>query len=119
MLKGLWTLEHKGVAFDAAQGYTKGKESSKFCSKWHLQTTMRFSTRDCGEHAAIVLARAWCSKMQYLFDLALDVVDPDFSFNQADVDRWKLPDDLQALGVDKKYKGKARAHDILQIFPTL
>ena len=112
-------MQHKGVAFDAAQGYTKGKEASKFCSKWHLQTTMRFSTGDCGEHAAITLARAWCSKMQYLFDLWMDSVDPDFSFTQAHVDSWVLPDALKALGVDTKYKGKARAHDILQIFPRL
>ena len=69
MLKGLWTLQHKGVAFDAAQGWTSGKDALTFCEKWHLQTTMRFSTGDCGEHAAITLARAWCSKMQDLFDL--------------------------------------------------
>ena len=31
MLKGLWTLQHKGVAFDAAQGYTSGKDASTFC----------------------------------------------------------------------------------------
>ena len=80
---------------------------------------MRFSAGDCGEHAAIALARAWCSKMQYLFDLMVDVEDPDFSFTQAHVDNWKLPDALKALGVDRTYKGKARAHDILNIFPNL
>ena len=80
---------------------------------------MRFSTTDCGEKAAIILAQSWCKKMQHLLDIWMASVDPDFSFSQAHVDSWVLPDALKALGVDTKYKGKARAHDILQIFPRL
>ena len=119
MLKGLWTFQHKGVCFDAAQGRALGGEALKWCERYQCQTSMRFSTIDCGEHDAIVLAQSWCHKMQYLFDLWMSSADANFEYTQAHLDNWEVPEALKKLGLGKKWKGRTRAQDIVQIFPKL
>ena len=80
---------------------------------------MRFSTIDCGEHDAVVLAQSWCHKMQHLFDLWMCSDQPNFEYTQAHLDNWEVPEALKRLGLGKKWKGRARAQDIVKVFPKL
>ena len=57
--------------------------------------------------------------MQYLFDLWMSSDKPNFEFTQAHLDMSEVPEALKKLGLGKKWKGRTRAQDIVQIFPKL
>jgi hypothetical protein len=72
VLGGAWLLKHKGIPFDAIQGYARTELAKDFCTKGGLQKTMRFDHTLYGGPACGILARGWCHKMQWLFNNYLD-----------------------------------------------
>jgi hypothetical protein len=68
VLGGKWLVRHSGKPFDAIQGSCKNPESEEFSERRLGTKTMRF-TISLGIKNAGVLARAWCSRLQYFYDV--------------------------------------------------
>ena len=70
-LGGKWTLQHRGHVADAIQGAARGALAQDFCTRRSLPKSIRFELTAYSADACGVLARAWCHKMQYFFNIEL------------------------------------------------
>ena len=71
VLGGAWTLQERGVVFDAIQGIARREFANQFCTRRGVQKPMRFDVSACGQEGRSIMARAWCHRMQYFLDLEL------------------------------------------------
>eukprot|EP00969_Alexandrium_andersonii_P041827 1834076-Alexandrium_andersonii.AAC.1 len=69
VLGGQWTLAHKGVAFDAIQGYAKGASCEQFCVRRGLARSASVSCQEFGQEASGIMARAWAHKLEHFYML--------------------------------------------------
>ena len=90
-LGGEWTLEHKGVEADAIRGFASGQTAIKFCELQQMKHSKRFelSLYEMGPGGAF--ARAWCHKMQFFLNIALEAQDLACLFTEADIAKYVQP----------------------------
>ena len=115
VLGGKWTAKHKGVPFDAIQGSARGVLAQSFCRRRNVQLSARFDVSAYGQVACNVLARAWCHRMQYYYNLELtDALGEGKVFTQADVDAYLAPTEFVQL-VESRPHSAQLAKRIVQI----
>ena len=54
-----------------------------------------FTAATYGDDAAMSLARAWASRMNYLYELWLSQVEPHYAFTASDLAGWQMPTDAK------------------------
>eukprot|EP00974_Lingulodinium_polyedra_P004888 459162-Lingulodinium_polyedra.AAC.1 len=98
VLRGGESEEAKGrPRFDSWQGNVKrGSDAQAWCRLKRYQGTMKFPL-SLGEFEAMVLAKAWCHKMQYLFDSDREGLLTTPEMKTAAMDRLVESEDFQAL----------------------
>ena len=111
MLKGKSTRKLTGLICEAVRGQGRKQSVKDFCLRYSLKLDRRFNPmRHGGEKSAIHVAQAWCSKMQYLYDIYTSSGFVDYTFSQADKSGWEEPEYFTALAEAwKTDKNKAPA----------
>ena len=71
LLGGRWTKEHLGVEYDAFRGHAHRGEPEEFCVVWGLQKSFRCSVTTISEEISHMICTAWCSKMQFFYNIFL------------------------------------------------
>ena len=94
VLGGSWTARHKGVVADAFSGSARGDTANAWCRCRGLPRSARYEIALYGEEHAAALARVWCAKMQYLFNVCLEREDDRHALSPAEVAAWPEPSDL-------------------------
>ena len=83
-----------GRAFGFAKGESKMKEAVEWCKQSNLPTLASFDSELYGEEEATTFAKAWCSRMNYLFAMWLAQANPTYKFTMADINGWVKTDDV-------------------------
>jgi hypothetical protein len=91
VLGGAWTKRHKGVSFDAIRASPSNELAKSWCQRYGLATTSSFALNRYGETVCSALALYWCQRMQYFFDVWIDVEDEDYCFLRSDIDGCPPP----------------------------
>ena len=107
ILGGYWTKLYKGVFADAFTGKARGDVAVAFCEARGMRKSARYEINAYGEEYAAIFARAWCSKMQFLFGECQKRGDNKHAFASDEQGRWVPPSDLARLETD--LKGSERA----------
>ena len=82
MLKGKSTKELTGLVCDAERGQCRKQAVQNFCWKYSFKVDRRFNIRKHGgEKATIKVAQAWCSKMQFFYDIYCSSGFADYHFS--------------------------------------
>jgi hypothetical protein len=97
VLGGAWTQKHKGVLADAFSGAAKGDQSPDWCRARGMPRSARYEISTYGEENASALARAWCSKMQFLFNHCQKLGDDLHKLSPEELEQWVPPSDLQRV----------------------
>ena len=107
VLGGAWTAKHKGVAADAFSASARGEMAIALCRKRSMNRSARFELSLYGEANAAILARSWCCKMQYIFNMCHMHKDDLHVFTAAEKAAWPEPSDL--AGAARELAGSNRA----------
>jgi len=94
---GEWTLAHMGQEFDAYRGTFRGSVIDKWIRKYKLQLSMTFSRKLHSNHGACELARGYCHRMQYYFDIWLDQPDLDMEYVPEHHNSYEEPPNFVAI----------------------
>ena len=62
-----WTQAHRSMAWDALTGKARGGLPTQFLVHYGLQKSIRFARRLHGIEKCLVLAQAWCHRMEHFF----------------------------------------------------
>ena len=108
---GRWTRAVTGKSFDAISAKPCLPESKEWCAACHMPLQASYALQKYGEHWAGTLALQWCSKMQYLFDVARSLpagqaVTPDIL--DAYTEDPGYCEQLAALSTDHPARGRAQ-----------
>jgi hypothetical protein len=92
LLGGKWTKENRDVAFDATRGAPRANSSAEdFAVAYGFKKSARFEIGLYGLNLALVLARTWCSKVQYYFDVFESSGQVLYRFTDEDHRAWHEP----------------------------
>ena len=92
LLGGKWTKENRDVSFDAVKGAPRQNSSAEdFSVAYGLGKSARFEIALYGLNVALVLARTWCSKLQYYFDIFEASGEVLYRFKDDDHRAWREP----------------------------
>lgn len=97
LLGGKWTGEHKGIAYDSFEASSRGADVKSFCLDWGLPREAVFTISVYGEEGSFSLACAWCHRLQWIYDKALEDDGVLHAFGDLDMAPYMEPDDLAAL----------------------
>ena len=98
-LKGKGTLKFTGLICDAVRGYASGQSALEFCQKYSPPPSRRWNINAYGsEWHCVMLAKAWCSKLQHFFEVYSGQANPSYHFTAQDIDCWEEPPELEKLG---------------------
>ena len=87
--QGKGTLAAHGVLCDAMRGVPRGHLVEKWCKKYHtgLSGTYALSIFD-GEEGATEMARAWCHKLEYFYNIYQRVADEGHVYTDLEVQNY-------------------------------
>ena len=94
-LKGQWAKKHTGRAWDRAKAYAAEPCVHDWCTEYGMKGETTFTAATYGDDAAMSLARAWASRMNYLYELWLSQVEPHYAFTASDLAGWQMPTDAK------------------------
>jgi len=80
VLGGSWTSKHKGVVADTFSGAARGDTAISWCRSRGTPRSARYEITAYGERRAAALAKAWCSKTQFLLSRCLKAGDGRLAF---------------------------------------
>ena len=114
-----WTMEHKGVPYDAVKGYASGKNAKEWCSKYGFGQSSRYEIAAYGAKEVVDLAEAWCEKLGHLYSLWLLQGDADYEFTKDDVASWKPSPLVIAMCGRLKPQPRKRVQEMLAQAPRV
>ena len=110
---GAWTHRHRGVVYDSMAAQARGGTPRDFCRSYGLGIMATFACDRYGDHGATVLAREWCHRMQYFFDVWMHQDKWGYVFTDGDVAGYAPLDDFVdyflALDLDAPQMERASA----------
>ena len=91
------------------QGKAANSDAEAWCYLVGLQAAARFElTAYGGAHGAVIMARAWMHRMQFLYNLYMHS-GADSGYRQSDLDAYVEPADFTAFAADLGGQQAARA----------
>ena len=94
-------IAKSGEAVHASQAQTTTKAARKWATDNSLQVTFKATFSEHGPHAARVLTRSWCHRMQFFYDMMLaHECEADFEFTPERIASYIEPAELTALAHD-------------------
>ena len=118
LLGGMWTQRTSGRPFDAFKAQARRGEAEVWCGLYGLQKSARWDLGLYGEGNAAVFAKAWCHKMQYLFDLWSLSDGVGYEYTAADFERYVEPDDFSSMAASLTPAGLQRVAQIRNLKPS-
>lgn len=121
LLGGMWTKFFKKTLVDRVQAKAVGPDSPSWCWLYELPKTRSWSIRKYQEHAASIMALAWCHRMQYFYSLWLEVESDAYEFTEDDVKKYVEPLEFMDLQIALPLETtdlRKRVEDIKSIRPT-
>lgn len=118
VLGGKWTKSHRGVAFDAYKGEGRPGRPTEFLEEYHMGKSARFDVSLYTVEGAACMARTWCNKCQYFYDLYKESGDRRYVFSAQDILGWESPADfLELAGRLDDPKAKKRVNWLQELAP--
>ena len=99
VLGGTWAATHKGVAFDAYRGEPAGEQALQFLEAQGLPKSARFDVSLYTAPGAALLARTWCDKCQYWYDIATANENHCHEFTEVETKSWEEPQGFTDLAL--------------------
>ena len=116
---GAWTAEHRGVAYDVFRAEGIPGEPREFLALYGLAQSGSFSIAAYGEAEASELARYWCHRHQFLFDVwGENGADPGFRFQEAHLAAYEEPPFAAALHARMGRRGQQRLDGLRALAPA-
>lgn len=94
ILGGQWTAAHKGVAADAFSAAAKGNMAIQWCKRRAIPQSARYEISLYGQEAAAAMARCWASKMQYMFNICIQLEDELHKLTASELKQWPCPSEF-------------------------
>ena len=89
---GGWTALHRGVPYDSFRGQAANGTAKLFCQLYGFAQSNTFSIALFGEAHAQQLARMWCDKLQFFFNMWIENLDAgNYHFVDADIAMYVEP----------------------------
>ena len=88
-----------GVAFDAYRGEPAGELALEFLEVQGLPKSARFDVSLYTAPGAALLARTWCDKCQYWYDIATANENHCHEFTEVETKSWEEPQGLTDLAL--------------------
>ena len=116
VLGGAWLMKTKGIPFDAVQGSVRGQLAKDFCERRSMQKAIGFEYTAYGGDRCSILARAWCHRMQWLFNQELSLlVKPGQEFSEEHLKSYDEPSEFRRLAESASGKLSGRVSQIRAI----
>lgn len=117
LLGGDWLIAERSKAFDAWQGACRTKQSERWCVQYTLPKSARFELTFYGDVVAAALARGWCHRMEYFYNLWIAAGSGSYSYTKADVAGYQEPADFIEAAQGFTGKKAARVSSIRSLAP--
>ena len=118
--KGKWCREHLGVDYDSIRFEVVGEAPLVWCAKYTLKHNRTWKIGMYGGDApAFAIARTYCHKMVYLYELYLSQANPKYAYTDADLDAWKVPEEFRLVEAEMTARQRPAAREIFQMRPRL
>ena len=117
--KGINTFELTGYPFDAVLASASGSFAHSWCTSHLKKVSRRFDFSLYGEQGPFILARAWCHKANYFYNLWESSVDPAFTFTQAHVQSWPEPQEFANFALGASPEQFTAVKEIRALSPIL
>ena len=116
LIGGTWQNTHLNGDYNCFRGYAHGAFAEGFCDEFGLQKTFSCSIKEYGEDNAHAVCRAWCGKMQWLYDKYLSegsAVD----FSEATLGRFSEDAEVGVLYEASGGKLRQRISSVRKLMP--
>ena len=108
------------MAYDRTRGFASGKAVKTWCDKYHMPVEVSFTVTTHGEAECIALAKGWCDRMGYFYNLWLSQANSMYIITQYDIDGWVPPETWTAAAASfKDGKGRKRLDEVISKLPRL
>lgn len=115
---GAWTAANRGVSYDCFSASAKRGVPQDFCQRYSLPKSSSYAISLYGEEAALGLAKAWVSRMEFLIGIWFDHgAAPAFEFSHVHLARYSEPADLGELCRTSGGRAEQRLEGIRAIAP--
>ena len=85
---GNWLTSHKGKVGDQAIAYARGGNPVKFCNYYGYPSRRGYALRLYGARGAHELAREFCRRGQFYYNIMFNSEDEDFEFTPEQIDSY-------------------------------
>lgn len=110
---GTSAMKSKGTAYDSIQGFARTELAKDFCIRRDIQKSISFDYTIYGGECCSIMARAWCHRMQWLFDKDLAcVIQRETAFKPSDMKDYVEPSEFTRFAADATGKAAARVNQI-------
>ena len=117
LLGGSWTMKNRGKAFDAWRGAVRGKDAEAWCDALKLNHSARFEVTLYTERGAALLAKTWCHRMQFLYDLHLASRKDEVVYTEENLAPWEPSKELGYIIETLPEKAQKRVRGVLGLRP--
>ena len=116
---GKWTSRQDGVAYDAFDASARGQDAKQFCAEFNVNRIASFAISTLGEESGLILAIAWCHKMQWLYEKLVAEGREHVDFSPAALASYREPKELTELSRTACARTTARIEQIRGIAPRV
>lgn len=119
LLGGKWTKEKKGVVADCLKAEARaGTVAAAWALQYWRQRSSSYFISKFGESGAQVCAAAWCSVMEYYFELWSGQPNKHYVYQQADFDGAPELPELREWLPRLNSAARPRAEELLRMRPA-
>ena len=98
---------------------TLGSDAAAWCAKYGFGLTSRYEMSKFGDATASLMARTWCAKMQYYFEIYSAQHDVDYLYTEEDIAGFSALPGFEDLVVSLQGSARARARWLHEVRPVL
>ena len=100
---------------------TLGSDAAAWCAKYGFGLTSRYEMSKFGDATASLMARTWCAKLQYYFNIYSAQRDVNYLYTEEDISGLSAPPRFEDLFLSLQASARARArwlHDLRPLLPS-
>ena len=87
---GSWSMKKHGRACDSFKGRVRlGSDAAVWCDKYVGARSAQYDAQLSGDHTASVLAREWCRRLLYFWNLHRNAGDPHYVFTGVEIAAYR------------------------------
>ena len=94
-----------------------GSDAVEWCDRYLRARSAQFDAQMYLDHGASVLAREWCRRLQYFWDLHRHSGDPHYVYTQADVAGYRPLPEFPEVVAGLQGRALQRARELARLVP--